>query len=173
LIPSTAAIAEYGEQVSSFLRRAGSKAEGTAALNTHSSTLLEHLPALLPTIKESTAYAGIAFYGRFQAVNLTLIKKLAANNVSSVAALEAIRAGKALRVAAAAKSGWDLLLKEDPNALWAAIYLNLCLKPVSVRVAKVTAEDESRDGDDETSDTDDQDDDDDEESDDAKDADAN
>lgn len=171
MIPSTAAIAEYGEQVSSFLRRASSKAEGTAALNTHSSTLLEHLSALLPTIKESSAYAGMAFYGRFQAVNLTLIKKLAATNVPSVAALEAIRAGKALRVAASAKPGWDLLMKEDPNALWAAIYLNLCLKPVSVRVAKATSEDESGDGDDQNSDTDDQDDDD--ESDDANDDDAN
>ena len=159
MIPSAAAIAEYGEQVSSFLRRASSKAEGTAALNSHSSTLLEHLPALLPTIKESSAYAGVAFYGRFKAVNLPLIKKLAANNVSAVDALEAIRAGKALRVAASAKVGWDLLMKEDPNALWAAIYLNLCLAPISVRVAKVST-DEDGDGDNENDEDDDRDDDD-------------
>jgi hypothetical protein len=95
LIPSNAAIAEYEEQVSSFLRRAGSKAEGIAALNMHASSLLEHLPALLPAIKESSAYAGVAFYGRFKAVNLALIKKQAASNASSVAALDAIRAGKA------------------------------------------------------------------------------
>jgi hypothetical protein len=141
LIPSNAAIAEYEEQVSSFLRRAGSKAEGIAALNTHASSLLEHLPALLPAIKESAAYAGVAFYGRFKAVNLALIKKQAASNATPVAALDAIRAGKALRVAASAKVGWDLLMKEDPNALWAAIYMNLCLSPVSVRVAKASAED--------------------------------
>lgn len=172
MIPSTAAIAEYGEQVSSFLRRASSKAEGTAALNAHSSTLLEHLPALLPTIKESSAYAGVAFYGRFQAVNLKLIKKLAADNVAAVAALEAIRAGKALRVAASAKAGWDLLMKEDPNALWAAIYMNLCLAPVSVRVSKASAEDE--DGDSEGEDRDDDDDqEDDDESNDTKDDHAN
>lgn len=146
MVPSTAAIAEYGEQVASFLRRASSKAEGTAALNLHASSLLEHLPALLPAIKESPAYAGVAFYGRFKAVNLPLIKKLATNNVGSVAALEAIRAGKALRVAASAKVGWDLLMKEDPNALWAAIYLNLCLSPISVRVSKATSEDEDGDG---------------------------
>ncbi|RYD65742.1 MAG: hypothetical protein EOP84_31675 [Verrucomicrobiaceae bacterium] len=156
MIPSNAAIAEYGEQVSSFLRRASSKAEGTAALNAHSSTLLEHLSALLPTIKESSAYAGVAFYGRFQAVNLRLIKKLASDNVPSVKALEAIRTGKALRVAASAKVGWDLLLKEDPNALWAAIYLNLCLAPVSVRVAKVKAEIEDGETDNEETEDDDE-----------------
>lgn len=146
--------------MSSFLRRAISKAEGTAALNEHSSTLLEHLPALLPTIKESSAYAGVAFYGRFKAVNLPLIKKLAANNVSAVDALEAIRAGKALRVAASAKVGWDLLLKEDPNALWAAIYLNLCLAPISVRVAKVSTEDGDGDADNDNDEDDDREDDD-------------
>ncbi|HEX8312617.1 MAG TPA: hypothetical protein VF614_14945 [Chthoniobacteraceae bacterium] len=157
MIPTNAAIAEYEEQVSSFLRRASSKAEGLAALTAHSATLLEHLPALLPTIKESSAYAGVAFYGRFKAVNLSLIKKQAADNVTAVAALDAIRAGKALRVAASAKVGWDLLMKEDPKALWESIYLNLCLAPVSVRVAKSTGEDG-----DEGDDTDDQHDDDEE-----------
>lgn len=136
MTPSPAAIAEYGEQVASFLRRAGSKTENVAALNLHAGSLLAELAALLPAIKESSAYAGLAFYGRFQAVNLRLIKKLAATNVASAAALHAIREAKALRVAASAKAGWDLLLKEDPNALWAAIYLNLCTAPVSVRVAK-------------------------------------
>jgi hypothetical protein len=140
LIPSTAAIAEYGEQVSAFLRRSGSKAEGIAALNLHASSLLAELGQLLPAIKESSAYAGIAFYGRFQAINLPLIKKLAVSNCPSLDILDAIRAGKALRVAASAKAGWDLLLKEDPNALWAAIYLNLCLQPISVRVSKVSPE---------------------------------
>lgn len=102
----------------------------------------------------------MAFYGRFQAVNLKLIKKLAADNVAAVAALEAIRAGKALRVAASAKAGWDLLMKEDPNALWAAIYMNLCLAPVSVRVSNASAEDEEGDSEDEDRDDDDQEDDD-------------
>jgi len=161
LIPSTAAIAEYGEQVSAFLRRSGSKAEGIAALNLHASTLLAELSHLLPAIKESSAYAGIAFYGRFQAVNLPLIKKLAASNESSVATLDAIRAHKALRVAASAKAGWDLLLQEDPNALWAAIYLNLCLQPISVRVAKVTSEEHDEPADDQESESEEPDDDDD------------
>ncbi len=108
--------------------------------------LLEHLHSLLPAIKESTAYAGVAFYGRFQAVNLKLIKKLAANNVGGVEALDAIRGGKALRVAASAKAGWDLLMKEDPNALWAAIYMNLCLAPVSVRVKAIAEDEDAYDG---------------------------
>jgi hypothetical protein len=167
LTPSPAAIAEYGEQVASFLRRAGSKTENVAALNLHAGSLLAELAALLPAIKESTAYAGIAFYGRFQAVNLRLIKKLAATNVASAAALDAIRAAKALRVAGSAKAGWDLLLKEDPNALWAAIYLNLCTVPVNVRVAKTQVdEDQVNEGgdegeeeeDDDETDTDDDDD---------------
>jgi hypothetical protein len=76
--------------------------------------------------------------------------------------LEAIRAGKALRVAASAKVGWDLLMKEDPNALWAAIYMNLCVAPVSVRVAKASAEDEDGDSDGEDRDDDDDQEDDDE-----------
>jgi hypothetical protein len=145
LTPSSSAIADYGEQVSSFLRRASSKAEGVTALNLHSSSLLENLPALLPAIQECSSYAGMAFYGRFQAVNLRLIKRLATDNVSSERALESIRAGKALRVAASAKMGWDFLLKADPNALWAAIYLNLCTSPISVRVSNASApEDEDR-----------------------------
>ncbi len=125
--------------MASFLRRAGSKTENVAALNLHASSLLAELAALLPAIKESSAYAGLAFYGRFQAVNLRLIKHLAATNVASAAALEAIREAKALRISASAKDGWDLLLKKDPNALWAAIYLNLCIAPVSVRVSKIAA----------------------------------
>jgi hypothetical protein len=141
MIPSSAAIAEYEEQVTSFLRRASSKAEGIAALNQHSSALLKDLRALLPVIEESPAYAGVAFYGRFQAVNLSLIKKLATANVAAVTALEEIRAAKALRVAASAKLGWDILFKENPGALWAAIYLNLCVKTASVRVAAVRDED--------------------------------
>ncbi|MDB6153204.1 MAG: hypothetical protein JWL90_1657 [Chthoniobacteraceae bacterium] len=159
MIPSNAAIAEYEEQVTSFLRRASSKAEGVAALNQHSNALLKDLRALLPAIKESPAYAGVAFYGRFQAVNLSLIKKLAADNVAAVAALEAIRTGKALRVAASAKVGWDLLFKENPGALWAAIYLNLCVKAASVRVAAVREDDdevdEDQDNDDQLEDDDD------------------
>jgi hypothetical protein len=155
LTPSSSAIAEYGEQVSSFLRRANSKAEGVIALNQYSSSLLENLPSLLPAIRECSSYAGMAFYGRFQAVNLRLIKKLAAENVPSIHALESIRAGKALRVAASAKEGWDFLLKEDPTALWAAIYLNLCTSPVSVRVSKASARDEDVDDEDADDDGDD------------------
>lgn len=113
-----------------------------AALQLHAGSLLTDLAALLPTIKEFPAYAGMAFYGRFQAVNLPLIKKLAASEMAALAALEAIRAAKALRVAASAKAGWDLLLKEDPDALWTAIYLNLCTTPVNVRVAKAEEDDE-------------------------------
>jgi hypothetical protein len=159
LTPSSSAIAEYGEQVSSFLRRASSKAEGVTALNQHASSLLENLPSLLPAIRECSSYAGMAFYGRFQAVNLRLIKKLATDNVASVQALESIRASKALRVAASAKVGWDFLLKEDPNALWAAIYLNLCTSPVSVRVSKAAAPDDEADLEDADDDGEDEDDD--------------
>jgi hypothetical protein len=36
-------------------------------------------------------------------------------------------------------------MKADPDALWAAIYLNLCTSPISVRVSKAGAlEDEGR-----------------------------
>jgi hypothetical protein len=69
-------------------------------------------------------------------------------------------------VAASAKAGWDLLLKEDPDALWAAIYMNLCLAPVNVRVAKPTSQDdedeggsEGEDNDEDEDDTEDEDDD--------------
>lgn len=100
------------------------------------------LPSLAFICKESPAYAGVAFYGRFKATKLALIKKQAKDNMKGAVALAAIREGKALQVAAQAKAGWDFLLKEDPESLWAAIYLNLCVPQVSVRVAKVKSENE-------------------------------
>lgn len=166
MTPSPAAIAEYGEQIASFLRRGGSKTENLAALQQHANSLFNELKSLLPALKDSPEYAGVAFYGRFQAVNLRLIKKLSAPDVSAVDALAAVREAKALRVAASAKAGWDLLMQNDPDALWTAIYLNLCTAPVNVRVAKAAASDEEgeahdEDGDDEEDDEPDTDDDDD------------
>lgn len=165
MIPSTAVIAEYGEQISAFLRRATSKTEGHADLLAYSASLLADLPSLAFICKESPAYAGVAFYGRFKATKLALIKKQAKDNVKGEAALAAIRGGKALQVAAQAKAAWDYLLKEDPESLWAAIYLNLCVAPVSVRVAKARSENGDGESDDESggdddSDNDDEDDDD-------------
>jgi len=125
IFPSPSAVAEYEEQVASFFRRSNSKAEGEAALLSHSASLLAQLGDLLPTIRECPAYAGIAFYGRLQAVDIKLIRRLMADGVASPVAIEALRAGKALRVSAAAKAGWDLLKSADPDALWTAILLNL------------------------------------------------
>lgn len=140
-------IAEYEEQVDSFLRRAKSKAEGEAALAAHSALLLSALPDLLSTMRESPAYAGIAFYGRLKAVDLPLIKRLAAQNVKPEVALAQIRAAKALQVSAAAKKGWDFLLGSDVEALWNAIQLTLC-RPKPVKAVKIPHPDENSDGDD-------------------------
>jgi hypothetical protein len=63
------------------------------------------LPELLSTIRESPAYAGIAFYGRLKAVDLPLIKRLVANNATAESAITQIRAAKALQVSASAKKG--------------------------------------------------------------------
>ena len=76
IFPSPSAVAEYEEQVASFFRRSNSKAEGEAALLSHSASLLAQLGDLLPTIRECPAYAGIAFYGRLQAVDIKLIRRL-------------------------------------------------------------------------------------------------
>ena len=147
MILASAAIAEYEEQVASFFRRAKSKAEGEAALAAHSALLMAALPDLLSTIRESPAYAGIAFYGRLKAVDLPLIKRLVANNATAESAITQIRAAKALQVAASAKKGWDFLLGSDMEALWSAIHLNLC-RPIPVKVEKMPHPDENSDGDD-------------------------
>ena len=144
---ASAAIAEYEEQVASFFRRTKSKAEGEAALAAHSALLMAALPDLLSTIRESPAYAGIAFYGRLKAVDLPLIKRLVANNVAAESAITQIRAAKALQVSASAKKGWDFLLGSDVEALWSAIHLNLC-RPKPVKVDRIPHPDENSDGDD-------------------------
>jgi hypothetical protein len=126
MILTNNAIEEFEEQVASFFRRASSKSEGEAALQAHASQLQDALPNLLSTIKESPAYAGMAFYGRFQATNIKLIKKLNLEGVASAKAIDAIRTAKALKVSASAKKGWDYLIKTDLDALWSAIRLNLC-----------------------------------------------
>ena len=138
MILTTHAIAEYEEQVASFFRRASSKAEGEAALTEHGGQLLDVLPDLLETMKECPAYAGMAFYGRFKAVNLPLIKRLNADGIASASAIEKIRAAKALQVSASAKKGWDFLLGADLDALWSAIRLNLC-RPPAVKGPKAVA----------------------------------
>jgi hypothetical protein len=140
-------IAEYEEQIASFFRRTKSKAEGEAALSVHGALLLGALPDLLSTIRDSPAYAGVAFYGRFKAVDLKLIKKLALAKTAGAPALSQIRAAKALQVSAAAKRGWDFLLGTDVDALWNAIQLNLC-RPTVVKAEKVPHPDANSDGDD-------------------------
>lgn len=151
------AVAEYEEQVATFFRRAKSRSEGEAALTAHGGQLLEALPDLLPTIRECPAYAGVAFYGRLQAVNLKLIKQLNADCVASGVAIESIRAAKALRVSASAKKGWDFLLGADLDALWSAIRLNLCRPPA----ATTSKDDHDSDAEEEEEDRDDQEDEDD------------
>jgi hypothetical protein len=148
LFPSISALAEYEDQVSSFFRRATSKAEGEAALSSHSADLLKNIADLLPTIRECPAYAGMAFYGRLQAVDVKLIRRMAADGVASKVALEALRAGKALRVSAVAKAGWDLLKESDPDALWSAILLNMHRTPSTFTVAKAKDDDDEGDEDD-------------------------
>lgn len=147
MILEPTAIAEYQEQVASFFRRAKSKAEGEAALLVHGAQLLDILPDLLSTLRDSPAYAGIAFYGRFKALDLKLIKRLATTKTDPAAALAQIRAAKALQVSAVAKKGWDFLLSSDVESLWNAIQLNLCL-PKAAKVEKIPHPDANSDGDD-------------------------
>jgi hypothetical protein len=147
MILASTVIAEYEEQVASFFRRAKSKAEGEAALAAHSALLMAALPELLSTIRESPAYAGVAFYGRLKAVDLPLIKRLVANNATAESAITQIRAAKALQVSASAKKGWDFLLGCDVEALWSAIHLTLC-RPKPVKAEKMPHPDENSDGDD-------------------------
>ena len=67
---------------------------------------------------------------------------MAADGVASKVAREALRAGKALRVSAVAKAGWDLLKESDPDALWSAILLNMHRTPSTFTVAKAKDDDE-------------------------------
>jgi hypothetical protein len=147
MIPTSSAVSDYEDQIAAFFQRAKNKAEGEAELTKHAGMLLAALPDLLPTLKECPAYAGVAFYGRFQAVNGKLIERLAADGVTSKVALDSIRTAKALRVAASAKAGWDFLLGADTDALWSAILLNLRRKTRVVAEAAAAADDESDDED--------------------------
>lgn len=148
------AVSEYEEQVAAFLRRASSKAEGEAALGEHSTSLLAQIKDLLPTMQACPAYAGLAFYGRFQASNLKLIRRLATASADSSVAIESIRTAKALRVSAAAKAGWDFLLSNDPDSLWNAIRLNLCRTKKVEPVEEMEEELDEQDSDEEDQDDD-------------------
>lgn len=122
---------EFQEQISEFFNRAKSQSEGEAALAKHCNEMLQQLPDLLPLLKDYPAYGAMAFYGKMQVVDKKLITTLASRKASAKEAIEILREKKALRVAATAKSGWDLLLSKDLSALWGIIQLNATApKPV-------------------------------------------
>lgn len=116
---------DFDEQVASFFRNAPTQAEGERQIAAHCNELLQQMPELVCILNDYPAYGAMAFYGKIQFTDSRLISRLAAAGTSAGEAIEAIRAGKALRIAATAKSAWDLLLQSNPSALWAAIQLNL------------------------------------------------
>ncbi len=73
---------------------------------------------------EYPAYAGMAFYGKMQIADRALITRLSRAGTPASAAIDAIRAHKALRIAASAKAGWDFLSANHLETLWSAIQLN-------------------------------------------------
>ncbi len=136
---------EFNEQISGFFRREPSQAEAKKKLAAHSNDMLKSLPDMLPILSDYPTYAAVAFHGKFDWVNRRLITGLAAKNVQSAKALQEIRAGKALRVSALAKPGWDSLLQNAPDALWMAIQLNLAGWKAPMSAGGEEAEDESDD----------------------------
>ncbi len=116
---------EFNEQISGFFRREPSAGEAKRKLALHSGDLLKSLPDMLGLLGDYPIYAAVAFHGKFDWVNRSAITKLAQKNTPASEALQEIRAKKALRVAASAKTGWDSLLKDAPDALWLAIQMNL------------------------------------------------
>lgn len=126
---------EFNEQISGFFRREASAGEAKRKLAIHSGDLLKSLPDMLEMLGDYPIYAAVAFHGKFDWVNRKAILALAAKNTPAAKALQEIRAKKALRVAASAKTGWDSLLENAPDALWLAIQMNLAgwAAPKSVR----------------------------------------
>lgn len=137
---------DFNEQVASFFRSAPTHAEGERLLGAHCNELLQQMPELACILNDYPAYGGLAFYGKMQFADARLISRLAAAGTSAGEAIDAIRAGKALRIAASAKGAWDLLLQSNPQALWTAIQLNLNVsKPPPTPLPD---EDEDEDGND-------------------------
>lgn len=114
---------EFQEQISEFFR-AKSKADGEKALADHCNSLLKQLPDLLPLLKDYPVYGAMAFHGKMQIVDKKLIASLTGCNTPAAKAIATLREHKALRIAASAKAGWDLLLEKDQEALWGIIQLN-------------------------------------------------
>lgn len=116
---------EFNEQISGFFRREPSQAEAKKKLAAHCNEMMTQIPAMLPVLTDYPVYAAVAFHGRFDWVDKNCIKSLIAKKAKPADALQIIREKKALRIAASAKAGWDLLLKDAPGPLWMAIQLNL------------------------------------------------
>ncbi|HWL51374.1 MAG TPA: hypothetical protein VNQ90_03010 [Chthoniobacteraceae bacterium] len=140
------ALSDFDEQIAAFYQRAPSRAEAEKELAAHCSDLLGQLPQMAEILNDYPAYAAMAFHGKLQIVDRPLIVRLSHACTPAQTAIDAIRAHKALRVAASAKSGWDFLLEHNLPALWRAIQLHALAKPAD---GGRGSEDEDDDEDDE------------------------
>ncbi len=142
---------EFEEQISEFFR-SRNQAEGEQALARHCNEMLKQLPDLLPLLKDYLVYGAMAFYGKMQILDKRLIASLAGCNTPAREAIQTLREKKALRIAASAKSGWDLLLEKNQEALWGIIQLNALATPAIPDTPLARDEDEEEDVDDELND---------------------
>jgi|GEM_PF-3535557 len=117
-------LAEFEQQLAAFHHRCPSRAEAQRQLAAHCGEVFSQLPGMLPILGDYPVYAGIAFHGRMQIVDRKRIAALSEAETPAAEAIGAIREARALRIAASARSGWELLLEKNPEALWCAIRLN-------------------------------------------------
>ena len=139
---------EFEEQISEFFR-SRNQAEGEQALARHCNEMLKQLPDLLPLLKDYLVYGAMAFYGKMQILDKRLIASLAGCNTPAREAIQTLREKKALRIAASAKSGWDLLLEKNQEALWGIIQLNALAKPAIPDGPLARVDDDGEENDDE------------------------
>jgi len=133
-------LADFEQQLAAFHHRCPSRAEAEREIAAHCQEVFSQLSEMLPILTDYPVYAGIAFHGRMQIVDRRRIAALSAADTPAREAIQAVREAKALRIAATARTGWELLLAEHPEALWCAIRLNaLATLP---KLADLPAQDE-------------------------------
>ncbi len=138
---------DFDDQIAAFFQRAPSRAEAEKELAAHCNDLLEQLPQMAEILNDYPAYVGMAFYGKLQIVDRPLITRLSRACTPAQTAIDAVRAHKALRVAASAKTGWDFLMERNLDALWGAIQLNALARPTDAKRKPRDEEDDDEDED--------------------------
>ena len=115
---------EFSEQISAFLRRGRTEAEGRKMLVDHCGQLRQQISEMKEVPSEFSDYAALAFWGQLQFARTALVEKLIGDRMSPAQMIAELRKKSALSVTVDAKDLFTRLEAENADILWDVIALN-------------------------------------------------